>query len=247
MKIIKKTYGLLCLFLDHGEGLTLDEMTRLSGMTKPTVRRIARALIECGLLRQPKRRGKYFLGMKFLDFIKAVKTNNAMIDVAMPHLIKLSHTVEETVAMALWDGSDAVVCQAIHPKHPLKVTSNEGTIPGMHFTSLGKAILAELPEEALKNYCQVELQRRTPNTLTDFNDLKLNLLMSKQEGGYIDDEEFAVGVRGIAAPIKEPDGNVVGSITVMGPSVRLTRERVRECMPLVRACAEGISADLAQR
>jgi IclR family transcriptional regulator, KDG regulon repressor len=237
----------MSLFLDHGEGLTLDEMARLSGMAKPTVRRIAKSLVECGLLRQPKKRGKYSLGMKLLDFAKAVKTNNVMIDIAMPRLINLSRNVEETVAMALWDGENAVICQSIHPKHPLKVTSNEGTIPGLHYTSLGKAILAELPDEDLQHYCKDELERRTPNTLTEFNDLKLNLLMAKQEGVLIDDEEFAIGVRGLGAAIKESDGKVVGSIGIMGPSVRLTRERIREYIPMVKACADGISEELIRR
>jgi DNA-binding IclR family transcriptional regulator len=62
MKIIKKTFDLLCLFISHEEGLTLDEMSKLSGLNKPTARRIALSLVKCRLLQQPKRRGNEIPG-----------------------------------------------------------------------------------------------------------------------------------------------------------------------------------------
>lgn len=244
MKIVIKTFNLLCLFLSHGEGLTLGEISKLSGLNKPTARRIALSLVECGLLQQPKKRGKYSLGMKFLDFSKTIKSNNVTMDIAMPRLIQLSRKVDETVSLALWDGMKAVIVQSINPSHPLKVTSNEGTILGLHYTSLGKAILAEMSESELQNYYEDGLEKSTPNTITDLNDLKMHLNRVRQEGLSVDDEEFAIGVKGIGAPIKDGEGKLVGAISILGPSVRLTRERMRECMPIVKDCAARISQDL---
>ncbi len=244
MKIIKKTYDLLCLFLDHGDGLTLQQMSELSGLNKPTARRIALSLVECGLLHQPKKRGRYMLGMRFLDFSKVVKSNNIIMDVAMPRLIQLSRAVDETVSMAVWDGMKAVIVQSIHPNHPLKVTSNEGTIMGLHYTSLGKAILAEMPDRELQSFFHGPLERSTPNTITNLNQLITHLAMVRRDGVAVDDEEFALGVKGLGAAIKDGEGRVAGAISILGPSVRLTRERVQECVPFVKACAAGVSQDL---
>jgi IclR family transcriptional regulator, KDG regulon repressor len=219
-------------------------MARLTGMNKTTVRRIAVALVKGGFLKQPEKRGKYSLGMRFLDFSKAIKGNNQIVDAAAPYLFKLSQEVDETVALALWDGESAVICQNIHPNHPLKVISNEGKILGLHYTSLGKAIVAYLTEAELKRIFAGGLARSTPNSITDFDDLKKHLLIVRQQGVAIDDEEYALGVRGVAAAFRDENNTVLGSITVLGPSVRLSRERLRECVSSVKNCAAKISAEL---
>jgi IclR family KDG regulon transcriptional repressor len=244
MNVIEKTINLLDIFLEHGIVLSLDDMSRLTGMNKTTVRRIAVALVKGGFLKQPEKRGKYSLGMRFLDFSKVIKSNNQIVDTAAPHLFKLSQQVDETVALALWDGESAVICQNIHPNHPLKVISNEGKIMGLHYTSLGKAIIAQLTDVELKRIFAGGLSKSTPNSITDFNDLKKHLLIVKQQGVAIDDEEYALGVRGVGAAFKDENGFVLGSITVLGPSVRLSRERLRECVTSVKDCANKISAEL---
>jgi IclR family transcriptional regulator, KDG regulon repressor len=244
MSVIQKTISLLDTFLDQNTPLSLDEMSRLTKMNKTTVRRIAVTLVKGGFLRQPEKRGKYALGMRFLDFTKAIKGNNPVMDTAAPHLFKLSQEVNETVALAIWDGESAVICQNIHPNHPLKVISNEGKIMGLHYTSLGKAIIAHLTDAQLKRLFPGELAKSTPNSITDYDDLKNHLLIVKQRGVAIDDEEFAVGVRGVGAALKDGTGSVLGSISVLGPSVRLSRERLKECVNSVKRCAREISIEL---
>ncbi|HSW57582.1 MAG TPA: IclR family transcriptional regulator [Dehalococcoidales bacterium] len=244
MKVIEKAMKLLNVFLEHGTDLSLDEMSKMTRMHKTTVRRIAVSLVKVGFLRQPVKRGKYCLGMKFLDFTKAIKSHNLILDVAAPYLQKLSQEVEETVALALWDGESAFICQTIHPDYPLKVIANEGKIIGLHFTSLGKAILAELPEPVLKRLCLGHLEKSTPNSITDFDELHKHLAVIKQQGFALDDEEYSLGVRGVASVFKDRKGTVMGAISVLGPSVRLSRERLREFAAAVKKFARQISVEL---
>ena len=93
MKIIKKASTILDLFLNHECELSLEEMAVFSKMNKPTVRRIALTLVETGFLKQTTKRGKYSLGMKFLDFSEAIKKNTTLSYMARPYLIKLSQCV----------------------------------------------------------------------------------------------------------------------------------------------------------
>jgi len=244
MKTIEKTFQILQLFLTHGDELSLSDLSRLSGLNKPTTRRIALSLIKCGLLRQQKNRGKYSLGMKFIDFSQAIKKQNQVVEVAEPFMSHLSLEVNETVALAIWDGRQAVICQAIHPNHPLKVTAYEGTLSGLYFNSLGKAILAELPEQDIEKYIIGEMVAFTPNTITSLNDLKKHLMIVRQEGVAIDEEEGFQGIRGIASVFKNDLGHIAGAITIIGPTVRLTRERIREFSPIVKDCADKISRAL---
>lgn len=244
MKIIKKAFQILQLFLDHGEELTLGELSSLSGLNKPTTRRIALALMQCGFLQQQKNRGRYALGMKFIDFSQAVKKQSHIVDVAEPLLDRLNLETNETVALAVWDGRQAVICQAIHPNHPLKVTAYEGTMSGLYFNSLGKAILAALPEEDIEKFVTGELHSFTTNTITSLNSLKNHLLLVRQEGVAVDDEEGFQGIRGLAAVFRDKTGEIAGAITIIGPTVRLTREKSRAFIPMVKDCADRISTAL---
>jgi DNA-binding IclR family transcriptional regulator len=152
MKLLNKALKILELFLDQADALSLEEISRLSGFNKPTARRIALGLVQCGFLKQPQRRGRYSLGMKFLDFTGRIKKNNIEIEAASAHMIKLSQHINETVILALWDGMKAALCQSYHADQPLKVVPDEGTRVGLHYSSVGKAILAELDEEDLARY-----------------------------------------------------------------------------------------------
>ena len=244
MKLLRKSINVMDLFLANNGELSLEDITRLSGMNKSTVRRIALSLIDCGFLRQQRKRGKYTLGLRLLDYAQAVKKYNPLMDIAEPYLVELSQIIDETVSLAIWDGRICVICQSIHPNHPLKVTSYEGSMAGLHYNSIGKAILAEIPEHELEHRIPKELTRYTHNTITDINELKKHLVTIRQEGVAIDDEEGFVGIRGIGAALKNMDGTVVGAITILGPSIRLTREKLGECVPIVKETAWKISKAL---
>lgn len=244
MRIIEKTFHLLESFLIHGDELSLGELSRYSGFTKPTTRRIALALVQCGLLKQQQPRGKYSLGMRFIDFSQALKKQNPLFEVAEPFLYKLEQDTEETVCLAVWDGRNAVMCKSIHPNHPLRVTAYEGTLTGFHFNSLGKAILAELSPQELDAFLPLNMKQFTPNTIINIDDLKNHLLIVRREGVAIDDEEGFPGVRGIAAVFHNREVEVAGAITILGPSIRLTREKIRAFIPVVKECARDISTAL---
>ena len=244
MILIKKAFSVLELFLDHGDELVLEEISRLSGLNKPTARRIALALVECGYLRQPVKRGKYSLGMKFLDFSGSIKMHNSIIRVAAPHLMQLKEQINESVTMAVWDGRNTALCQSFLADHPLKVVPDEGSRLVLHATSVGKAAIAKLSDDELNMYLGNNLKRYTTNTITDINDLKKHLLAVREEGVAFDDEEYALGIRGVGAPLKNGEGEVVGAVSVLGPSVRLTHARLREYVPIIKNCALEISREL---
>jgi IclR family KDG regulon transcriptional repressor len=247
MNLIKKAFDILDLFLDHGPELSLEDISKLSGINKATSRRIAVMLIENGCMKQPVKRGKYSLGMRFLDFSGVIKKNNGVIDVASPVLIKLSNKMNESIGIALWDGVNAALCQFFLADRLLKVVPDEGTKLGMYYSSMGKAILAELPEPAQQRYLNGKLESYTDNTITNRDKLKLHLIKIRREGFAFDDEEYAVGVRGVAVPLKNSRGELLGSIGMIGPSARLSLARLKEWIPLLNNCAAEIARQLDYR
>ncbi|HSW57243.1 MAG TPA: IclR family transcriptional regulator [Dehalococcoidales bacterium] len=244
MNLIKKAFDILDVFLVNGPELSLEEISKLSRINKATSRRIAVMLIQNGCLRQPVKRGKYSLGMRFLDFSGAIKRNNGIIDVAGPILNELSKSMNESIGIALWDGSSAVLCQFFHTSRLLKVVPDEGTKLGMHNSSMGKAILANLTEHEQQRYFSRPLRKYTDNTITDLDNLKQQLSQIKIENVAFDDEEFAIGVRGVAVPLKNRRGEMLGSIGMIGPSARIRPSTLKEWVPLLNNCTAEIARQL---
>ncbi|OGN91138.1 MAG: hypothetical protein A2158_02870 [Chloroflexi bacterium RBG_13_46_14] len=247
MKVIERTLSILDLFLGDTGELSLDEITEASGISKYTVRRMVTTLIKGGYLKQVGKRGKYSLGLKFLDFGGVYKINNIMVPIANPYLVKLSQKVSESVQMAVWDGVRVFLCKAVETPHPLRVVSLEGTRLAMHATSLGKALIAEWPEDNLEGYFSNKLESYTQNTITDFGELIKHLSRIRKEGVAYDFEECYMGVSGVAAALKNSEARVVGAISLYGPITRLNKEKMKEDAPLVKECALKISRELGYR
>jgi len=242
MKVLQNTFTLLDLFLTGDPEMSLDDLSRLSGINKTTISRIVAELVQSGYLMQQEKRGKYSLGYKYFDFTGHIKNQIRERDIAIPFLMKLAHAVDETVIMAMWNGGTAAITESFHANHVLKVVPDEGRGLPLHSTSLGKVILANIGRNQFNDiYKDRELERYTANTMTDLNDLKPQLAVIRQQGIAYDDEETYPHVRGIASVLKNFRGDVVGGVGVIGPTVRLTREKLKELVVPVRTCAEDIS------
>lgn len=245
MKSLKKALDILELFLDIDGEVRLSDLAKSSGLNKATVNRIVSVLVNRGYLRQPEKRGKYSLGTKFLDFSGLIKKRSKIRDTAIPYLIRLSQLVKESVMLAVWQGGRAVYSETIHADYPLRIIPDEGTKVPLYNTGVGKIFLANMtPQEQEIYLSTTPLQAYTPNTITGHEQLKKHLAMIVKEGIAFDDEEYYIGVRNVAAAIKDGEGKVVASVGVLGPSIRLSRSRMKEIAPEVKKCAMEISKAL---
>ena len=252
MKSLTKALDILALFLDNQGEMALSEIAKLSGLNKTTVSRIVSTLVKHGYLKQKEKRGKYSLGTIYLSFSGVVKSRLQLRSIAVPYLSKLSQQVHESTIIAYGNGSEEVFTETFHdtsqPNSVLKIVPAEGTGMPLHSTATGKILLAYMSDEELEEYFNNKhLRRYTPNTITNINDMKNHLMIVRQEGIALDDEEFSLGVRGVAAGLRDSEGKIVGSFGVVAPSVRLTRAGMRELAPDVKSCAVEISRELGFR
>jgi len=245
MKSLDKALDILELFLEADEDISLSDLARMSGLDKSTVNRITTAFVRRGYLKQQGKRGKYSLGAKFLDYSGIVKKRIRIRDLAIPHMTKLAASANESVILATLDGQQAVHSETVHANHPLRIVPDEGTKVPLYCTGVGKILLAYMAEQGIDSYIESnELKRFTSNTITDPNQLRTHLVTIAKEGIAYDDEENYVGVRNVAAPVRDREGKVVASVGVLGPTVRLTRTRMLEVVPDVKECALKISREL---
>jgi DNA-binding IclR family transcriptional regulator len=106
---------------------------------------------------------------------------------------------------------------------------------------VGKALLAFQPLDVVHQVMDQGLKRLTPNTITDSDMLLAELASIRQKGYAIDDEEIEIGLRCVAAPIRDHTGHVVAAISVAAPVQRMTKKQVQSTIPTVVSAAEAIS------
>ena len=242
---LQKVTDILELFLNNESELSLSELSKLSGLNKSTINRIASFLVEKDYLRQTKKRGKYSLGMKLLDFSAVIKERLQVREMALRNLNKLKQTVKESCGLVIWNGKEATLTDLIQNYSVLRVSPYAVSKLPLHPTSSGKIFLASMPKEQIEEYFDMfGLKKYTTQTITDPTKLKKELSFVKKEGFAFDIDEHIVGVSSVGAAIKDINGSVIAASVVLGPTARLSRSKLRTMAPIVRKCARGISHSL---
>lgn len=247
LEILDKTFNILELFLMNNDKYTLPELARLSGYNVATINRIVTKLVQRGYLNKIKSRKGYRLGSKILEF-RPLSFNKAELRrVVEPFLVELSKHIDETIVFISWDKIEFSMITVIPSVQPLKVIPNDrpSLEDELYHTASGKAILASMTESEFKAYCRnVPMKAYTPNTIMDINELKNQLSLIRQEGIAYNFEEDQIGVNTVASVVKNGEGNVIGTVAVLGPSARLARARMRQFAPEIRGVAGEISRTL---
>jgi IclR family transcriptional regulator, KDG regulon repressor len=167
---------------------------------------------------------------------------------ALPALEELASTTGETAHVCVLHESEIVHIAKVESSFALRIATPVGGRHPAYCTSVGKAILAFLPSEALAAYLsRTELKPLTAKTITSPSLLKAQLRRVIELGYALDDEEVHEGVRGVAAPVRDYSGEVVAAITITGPVSRITKSKLPELAGHVIKAAGNISARLGYR
>jgi IclR family KDG regulon transcriptional repressor len=249
-KSLSKGLSILKLFLNDKQDMTLNEIAELSGLNKPTACRIATTLVKNGFLTQTGKRGKYSLGIIYLGFSKVINSRLRVRSVALPYLAELSKQLKESTIIAYKNNwTTDVFTETIHEIYPsnnvLKAVPEDGTGMSLYATCLGKIILAEMSNKEFQTYFRkTKIIQFTPNTIIDIDRMKEHLIKIRNDGVSYDDEEFSLGVKGVAVGLKDSEGNIIGAIGVIVPSARLNQEKINIYLPKIKRCASKISKEM---
>jgi IclR family KDG regulon transcriptional repressor len=239
---INKAFEIFEVFLRNDDELSISDISKLSGINAGTVHRITSILVKRGYVIQVIRRGKYSLSAaKLVDFAKIVQQKLKIKTIAYPYLQELSQSVDEAVVMANLIGHVAFLVTMINLDHVISFKPESSTL-SLYSTGLGKIFLANMSEKELQDYVNtIVLKPRTQNTVTKVDDLKKQLKQIRKDGIAFEDEEHDLGMRTVSAPVKGWENNVIAAISVFGPSVRMTKQKMLEIAPVVKSCALKIS------
>ena len=165
---------------------------------------------------------------------------------AKPILERLVKDCNETSYVAIFKEGYVVYLDVVETDLTVRVVSRVGSRLPAHCTAAGKVHLAFMSDEEIEAlFPERQLKPYTPNTITDRDALKTELKKIVDQGYAIDNEELDPGVRCVAGPIRDYTRRIVGAVSVSGPSMRFTDERIeKELIPLVMQASEDLSTRL---
>ena len=245
MKTVKKVLDVLEAFEKPQVELGISELVKSSGLNTSTVYRICSELVQRGYLARLRNRGKYRLGQRFIKFYDSTNEITRLKDVAMVFMQKLSREINESVTLSILVGSEITDIACVISPHKLQLLSREGETLPLHCTSAGKIFLAQMGPDILgKILSTKDLPARTPNTIADLNQLNKEIAVIRRQGVALDDEEYELGIRSVAVPVRGKDGTVIAALAVLGPSVRISIQKMRELIPSIKGSSLKISRAL---
>ena len=238
---LRNACRILKLLGRYPNGMKAAELARSLNIPVTTTLRIMTTLHLEGFAR--KHEGRYELGPMLIQLGNTALAGTEIRELALPLLQKLSTEADETSHLAIPCDERALIVAVQDSPHPLGAASRPGFLAELHCSSTGKIFLAYLYRQRLAEVlAETKPARRTPRTMTTVKELKREIDLTLKRGYSLDDEEFNLGVRCLAAPVFDSDGHVTAAVGITAATVRFTKERIPEMARKVRA----IAADLSQ-
>ncbi|WP_435348550.1 IclR family transcriptional regulator [Haloarchaeobius sp. HRN-SO-5] len=191
---------------------------------------------------------EYLLSFKFLDHGVAAQQNELVYEVSAPFLEQVAEETKEIVWLVVEEHGRAVCLRKAEGEHAIQPYKRIGLRMTMHDIASGKAILAELPDERVREIVDHHgLPARTDRTITDVDELIAELEEIRETGVAFNDGESMEGFRAVASPIC-PSGTLYGSLVVSGPKNRISGERFTEDLPdIVSGTTNALELELTSR
>jgi DNA-binding IclR family transcriptional regulator len=227
VQVLDRAINILEFISQQGTGEAgLPELCAAMGLHKTTTHRIAHVLESRGLLRRGRDSNRYRLGLRLYDLGLHALDHVNICDEARPLMARVAREVGETAHLAVLDRTEVLYIERVEAQRSFSMGSKLGSRNPVHCTSLGKAILANIPQPEVDEILSIcPMEARTRNTITNVAILKRELKTIRERGYAIDNEEIEDGICCIATPILDASNRAVAAVSVSGPSSRITPAR----------------------
>jgi DNA-binding IclR family transcriptional regulator len=230
--------------LAEAHELSLSELARRVGVAKSTAHRTCAVLARRGLVDRTPGRG-YRLGLRLVEYGHLATERTAVGEQALPLLVELRNTLEETVQIGVPAGADVVYVERVEGQRALRYTTNSRRSP-LHRSSAGKVLAAFNPELA-EARLRAGLPPSTGYTIV-VPDLLLAELAGIRERGYARSvDETELGMSSLAVPVRDSKhGQVVAAISMVGPTPRVVGDHETRHLRVLRAGAGRLTQAIAE-
>jgi IclR family transcriptional regulator, pca regulon regulatory protein len=224
--------------------LGLSEVSRATGLTRATARRLLRTLVRLGYVRQDGNR--FSLRPRVLELGYSYLSSLSLPELAQPHMEALVAEVNESSSIAVLDDTDIVYVARVPTSRIMSITIAVGTRLPAYATSMGRVLLAGLDADTLEDrLSRMEIRPLTPTTVEDVDALRSELERVRMQAWAAVDQELELGVRSVAVPIREASGTVCAAMNVSVHASRMTMQDLqKQVLPSLLRAATAIEAEL---
>ena len=245
--VLERTLGILELLSRHGEGMELGQLADRLNMPRSAAHRLLTDLVRLGYVRQTRGHGDYMLTTKLVSMGLSYLSNSGIVDIAQPLLNQLAEVSGELVRLSVVDGERLTwVARAQGARQGLRYDPDMGSDARLSCSSSGWAWLSTLSEdEALALVARQGLGQPAdfgPQAPTTLQAVMQAVAATRERGYSITVDTYSLGLSAMSAPVRLGQHAAIGIVTVAGPTVRFTPERMAAVAPELRSTAAQIAA-----
>lgn len=225
-----KSAALLDCYRTDADEFGIGDFSRFTGQPESTIQRLINTLEFIGIIIQNPNNKKYRLSLRILRSLSSARYAPQWLDMAKKELVRLQKETHETVNLGIRVGNELEYIAKVDTDQLLRPNFILGKRYPLYCTGLGRCLLSDLSREDIRELLTdtilAESGRRTP----DFTSLYNTVQQTRQQGYYLDDEEFSLGLCCIAAPVFAYPGKVLAAVSVSVPKARITQTGVEEIL-----------------
>jgi len=224
-------------------GFSLSEIGRRLRIPKSSAHLILSTLERRGFLQRNTKTNRYCFGLQLVSLSRSALENLDLREEAKPFLCSLMQESGFTVHMAVLERDEAVIIEKVEAPGLVRLASWVGRRLDVNCSGVGKALLAFLPDDELDCLLRTkDFARHNSRTIISTTILRRELILVRQAGYALDNEEDEPGVRCIGAPVFDEKGKAVAAISIAGVASQIGIDRVPVLARLVTRAAGRISA-----
>ncbi|GIX25047.1 MAG: IclR family transcriptional regulator [Caldimonas sp.] len=244
IQVLERMFALLDVLAAHQDPVSLKEISAQTGLHPSTAHRILNDLATGRFVDRPEA-GSYRLGMRLLELGNLVKARLDVRDAALGPMRELHKLTHQPVNLSVRQGDEIVYIERTYSERSgMQVVRAVGGRAPLHLTSVGKLFLAQDDPQRVRAYAtRTGLAGHTRNSITDLATLERELARVRQLGYARDNEELELGVRCMAAGIRDDQGKLVAGLSISAPADRLEESWLER----LQSTAAQISAALGYR
>lgn len=245
--VLERTLGILELLTQHGDGMEMAAIADQLQIPRSGAHRLLTDLVRCGYVRQTRDHGDYVLTTKLVSMGLSYLSNTGIVDIAQPLLDRLAESSGELVRLSVIDGNRLTwVARAQGARQGLRYDPDMGSDARLSCSASGHAwMMALTDEEAVALVAQQGLGKPAdygPNAPASLQDLLACVQAARAQGYSLTQETFTPGLNAIGAPVRLNGQAPMGVLTIAGPTVRFTQEKMRSLAPELISIAAQLAA-----
>jgi IclR family transcriptional regulator, acetate operon repressor len=225
------------------QGAALGDLAHRAGLAPSTAHRLLKSLELRRFVTQDAERGLWFTGVQAFITGTGFLRNRDVVAIARPYMHRAMEESGESVNLAILDGTETIYLSQVESRQMMRALAPPGGRAPLHASGVGKALLSGLNQPAAEQrIANLNFTRYSDKTIKEPAALMASIKQAKLQGYAVDDEEHAVGLRCLAAPIYNEFGEPVAAISISGPLARIEDSRLPVLGELIRSIAQDITA-----